>query len=188
MIEHANSFATIVGLLSAFVSSRQNTHQAELNDFTAWLNEHHHEQLTKLIETNSATSVSIKALLNQQIPQIKDQLNGISSILSALASRIDGFAELALSTGNLPEISAQGYSLLEQMCKNEVTYFLIVETFEGTDLVPNNGSLQIQEPMFLKDDLATLLQLSLLRLDHNRSGEEIYYITRLAHKVIIQNS
>lgn len=184
MVE-AGTFATIVGLLNAFSSGRQAQSTAEIADFTQWLVEHNHEELVKLIESNYSTSLSIKSLLNRQSADLQKQLSDLAESTALIASRmldLDGLASSLLP--NL-ELSEQAVSIIRQMAHSKTEYFLIYSTYDGTTLVPSDGgAIEYPNAQFLKDDLATLAELQLLRQDYTENGTEMFYFTRSAAKLI----
>ena len=184
MIEQANTFATLVGLLSAFSGSRQAKSTAELSEFMSWLIEHNHSELAKSIEANYATSVSIKALLNQQNAELSRALGELSKTTALIASRMPDLSKIVASIVPDIELSGQSHKILAQMSSGEVEYFLISVTTGGTRLISSNGAkLDYDELLFLHDDLNTLIELGLLRLDYNSQGDEMYYFTRAGAKL-----
>lgn len=185
MIEQAITFATIVGLLSDFSSGRAARETAEITEFTEWLTHHNHNDIVCRLEQNQGTTISIKALLRYQNSELKSLLAGLGKDLAALASRIPDFTELTASVIPDTELSDQAFKLLSQMRASNVEYFLVSVTTGGTRLVPSvSASLEFEEEIFLRDDLAVLVELGLLRLTHNSQGSEMYYFTRAGARLI----
>lgn len=56
-----------------------------------------------------------------------------------------------------------------------------METYDGTLLrfINANRSIDVTEEGFLKDDLATLVESRLVRLDLNDSKQRVYLLTRV---------
>jgi len=185
MITVASGFATIVGLLSAFSSGRQSQSTAELTEFIAWLIDHNHKELAKTVEQNFSTSASIKALLNQQSSELNKKLDTLSETMALVASRVPDLNDLVTSILPSTELSEQAHSIILQMHKNKTEYFLVSKAMNrGPQLIPSNGdAITYDEEQFLHDDLETLVELSLLRLDYNSQGSEMYYFTRVGAKL-----
>lgn len=80
------SYALIVGLLSAYSSGRDLSKAIELAEFNKWLIEHNHQDVIDSIEHNLATSVFIKAYLNRELPQIQFKLDSIEGMVRSLVS------------------------------------------------------------------------------------------------------
>jgi hypothetical protein len=190
MITEASAFATIVGLLSAFSSGRQSKGIAELTEFISWLIEHNHQELAKTIELNATTSASVKALLNQQNEELHYKLDGLGHAMALIASRMPDLSELAASVVPGAELSEQAYSIIIQMHKNKTEYFLVSKAMNrGVLLIPSNGNeITYEDEQFLHDDLNTLVEFGLLRLDYNSQGSEMFYFTRAAAKLASMSS
>lgn len=67
-------FATIVSLAADFVSQRRADDDASLEEFKDWLANQKHADIIKLLESNTATTVGIKALLHESHSEIMRQL------------------------------------------------------------------------------------------------------------------
>ncbi len=185
MITEASAFATIVGLLSAFSSGRQSDSISELTEFISWLLEHNHQELAQSIEQNATTAASIKALLNLHNEELHDKLNDLGETMALIASRIPDLTDLAASLVPNVELSEQALSIITQMQNNQTEYFFVSKAMNRRALlIPSNGKqIDYKEEMFLHDDLNTLVELGLLRLDYNSQGSEMYYATRAGAKL-----
>lgn len=189
MFAEASTFATIVGLLSAFSSGRQSQSTADVTDFIKWLTEHNHQELAGLIEKNYATSISIKALLSQHSSELNKKLGELARITALVASRMPDLEKLAAAVFPNAELSDQAAAILTQMHEQRIEYFLMSEAIgRGPLLVPSNGQgIEYSDEQFLRDDIATLLELGLLRLRYNSNGDEMYYFTRAGAKICAAN-
>lgn len=78
------AFATAVSLASDFSAGRDGKELVNLIEFQAWLIESGHQEIADAIEQSQATSIYIKALLNQQLPLIIESINEISQKTSAI--------------------------------------------------------------------------------------------------------
>ena len=179
-------FATIVGLLSAFSSGRQASEQAAVSDFLAWLSEHNHEEIRTAIESNHATTVSIKALLNKGLDDVHKKLDDISNRIAILAGRSNGLEELALAYAK-ESISEQSLELLTLMEENQTEFFLLSGAlgYNEQRLILSPGPNYVcKETRFFRDDLALMVSLGLLVQGYNSKGNPIYYYTRAASKLV----
>lgn len=179
-------FATIVGLLSAFSSGRKASEQAAVSDFLAWLSEHNHEEIRTSIESNHATTVSIKALLNKGLDDVHKKLDDISNRIAILASRSNGVEELALAYAK-ESISGQALELLALMEEHHAEFFLLSNELGSHDqrLILSPGPNYIcKESRFFRDDLALMVGLGLLVQNYNSKGNPIYFYTRAASKLV----
>lgn len=177
-------FAQIVGLLAAFASGRDAKKSITVPEFLTWLTEHGHEDIKRSIESNHATTISVKAFMNQGFSEVNEKLDYISAQTAMLSSRLDGAAELA-SVYFQEGLSQQVMDILTRMEKHHAEYFIISRTLGGMSLVLSHGpNYQCSEQRFFQDDLDTMLALGLLRLDYNSSGNPVYYSTRAASRLI----
>ncbi len=189
-MEGVTAFTTIVSLLSAYTTGRTVDQAADLQEFTTWLNEHNHYELSKLIKDNYKTSVSIKALLSQTRSELNDQLDSLATATTLLASRLPNIGDLARSLEPTVEISNQAYNILKGMSQEKIEYFIFVDEMVGAEirLISNNGKpLEIIEQQFIRDDLNTLVELGLLGLRYNDSGGEVYDFTRAASRLFVED-
>jgi len=179
-------FATIVGLLSAFSSGRSGQQQLELSEFLAWLSEHNHEDIKKSIESNQATTGSIKALLNKGLVDVHEKLDDISDRLAILSSRSNGVQDLAAAFAR-ESISDQALEILALMEQNHSEYFLLSNELGAKQkrLVLSSGPNYLcKETRFFQDDLELMLGLGLLVQRYNSRGDPVFYYTRAASRLV----
>lgn len=184
----ATAFASIVGLMGQFQASRGSKDQADFSEFLQWLVDSNHEEIKSLIESNTRTTVGIKALLNQNHDVLLERLDALDSALSSFGSLIPGFSDISsgiyLEGGHL---SAQAKQILAQFQDSGASKILELHTFDGVDLMyidGTGGEMEISDPRFLEDDLRTLVELGLLRHDLNGKGQNLYLFTRAASELI----
>ena len=79
-------YAVIVGLVSAFSSSRGAQTALDLAEFQSWLIEHNHEDIVQLLNVSAKTNTFVKAYLNQQVPEIQSKLDTIINLVEVMAS------------------------------------------------------------------------------------------------------
>ena len=189
-ITSAASFATIVSLLSDFVSQRSAAESKSFDEFMAWLSDSRHEELRRLLQSNAATAVGVKAILNESRQDILEQLAHLDKSLASLASGIDLYRNIAGSIHPDSLLSDQAISFLSQFYDSGASKALEGKTMDGILLLfldGKHGSVEISEPRFIEDDLDTLLSLGLLGLTHNGKGERIFKFTRAAAQLVEQS-
>lgn len=184
----ATSFSTIVGLMAAFKAEKETSKGNEYEEFLSWLSEKRHNEIISLLESNAKTSVSIKAFLHQDREVIVSKFQRIEEVLVLLSSQIEGVSDIASSLHPGEELSDQSISILKQLVASNGSKFLMAKSISiGPRLIVFDGdveSIEYDDVRFLDDDLAVLVELGLLRLDYNSSGEELYIITRNSIKYI----
>tara|TARA_R110000787_G_scaffold74331_1_gene165239 strand:- start:1519 stop:2082 length:564 start_codon:yes stop_codon:yes gene_type:complete len=179
-------FAQIVGLLSSFASGRQSDQALNILEFLEWLTVHNHSELRAKIEQNQTTAISIKALLNEGLNEVHGKLDYISSQLVLLSGRTRGIENLAMAYSSV-SLSDQAIEILKLMHESKTQFFLLSNATSERDkrLVLAPGPNYVcKETQFLKDDLDLMVNLGLLRLGYNKSGESMYYFTRPAAKLV----
>lgn len=183
-------FAQIVGLLAAFNSGRRTKRVAELSEFLTWLVDHDHEDIKNAIESNHATTISIKAFMNLGFQEVSEKLDYISGQTAMLSSLLEGADHLARAY--VPNnLSNQAIELLALMDEHEAEYFLESREIGAGPLrlvLSRGPNFICPETRFFRDDVEILLWLGLLRLDYNPKGEPMYYITRAASQLVKSRS
>lgn len=188
-MEPISAFVSIVGLLAEFVSQRNAGESKSYDDFMSWLAETRHDDLRTLLESNTDTTVSIKALLNDSREQILRRLSEVDKTLVRVASGIDGYRELARATHPEALLSDQALSILQQFYDSGASKVLESHLMSGVILTfvdGSYGSLDVSEPRFVEDDLDVLLATGLLGLDHNSKGDRLFKFTRAAAMLVEQ--
>ena len=183
------SFATIVGLLNQFRSERSNKSQSDFNEFMKWLSNSHHDQLKEQLDINTNVTVYIKALLNQDHETFKNKLDKIDAAITAFASTIEGFDDLAKSINPNATLSDQSIDILRQFNDSGATSALKLEMSSGNEYVflETSENLEINEQRFAEDDFKSLVEFGLLRLDYNSNGDDLYIFTRAAARLVNEN-
>jgi hypothetical protein len=108
----ATTFATIVSLISQFRGEAELTSRHEYEDFLCWLSENQHDEIKSILESNTRTTISIKALLHEEHKYIKEKLERLNEGILDLAKNIEGLADLAaaLETSNTTGKGGEGGS------------------------------------------------------------------------------
>ena len=183
------AFSTIVSLLSDFVAHRSGNESKDYDAFMSWLTEKRHDEIRGMLQSNTATTVSVKALLMDSRETILESLASLDKMLATVAAGIEQYRDLALIAYPSSELSDQAYAILEQFYDSGATAVLEHKyVSEPTKLgyidAPANGSITYTEPRFVEDDLTTLVELGLLGIDCNGRGERIFKFKRTAAALV----
>ncbi|CAM4161327.1 hypothetical protein [Vibrio neonatus] len=176
-----SSFATILGLISAYKAEGRARDGDDYNELIKWLSEKRHKALIEELNNNQILSLQVKKLLNRNHDELMDGLNNLDSLIMQLASQLDDFKGIASAIEPSVQLSEQAIDILRQFDKSGASQFLEVKTSAGSNylFLDTQGKLNINEPRFVHDDLTQLLKLGLLELDFNKQGCRIFKITRL---------
>ena len=79
-----DEFAQIVGLLSAFTSSRDSSKAKDFAEFNAWLIEHNHHEALKSINSNTKAISFVESYLNRQLPEIQSKIDILTAMVQVL--------------------------------------------------------------------------------------------------------
>lgn len=183
----ASAFATIVGLIGQFRGERSSQNQSTINDFLQWLMESNHRGLKELLENNTKASEGINSILQEDRELFLGKLESINSALLSFASGISGFSSVAEAINPNAMLSDQAISILTQFEDREASKILEVHSLQDMGLLfldGKGGAIEIDEPLFIEDDLKILVELNLLRHDLNSSGDNLYIFTRAASGLI----
>jgi hypothetical protein len=177
----ATSFATIVGLLSNFKSERSGT---QLSEFIEWLKEKRHDDVALSIEHNQSLAIQLKSILSLNHQELVQRLDALDAVLSSVAIHVETFSNLAAAVRSSSILSDQAISIVKQFVASGAREFWEHKALgpEGTSyhLIGGSGKLEIPEPRFAEDDLNTLVELGILRLDFGSKGTRKFIITRQA--------
>jgi len=183
----ATVFATVVSLIAQFRAERGASAITETGEFTSWLAENRHLDIVKLLELNTSTTISIKALLAVNQKELMQKLEQLDSALAIYASSLPEFADLATSLRPNTALSDQALSILSQLDKSggskimemHMRDFIILQIMDGS-----GGNIEADDQRFIEDDLKTLVESGLLRKDINSSNNNVYFFTRAASKFV----
>jgi len=183
LLTTASSFASIVGLLGLFKSERRAEESATIDQYVDWLRRREHEQLANLIQNNAQLSRSLQALLSQNHDEVMAKLHRLDQVLSDVASHVVGFKPITDAMPAESRLSDQAVSILHQLNEMNASRFFEMKPISGggTRFPTGDGEgrhIEITDGRFIEDDLLTLCELGLLRLDHNSQGKRVFTITR----------
>ncbi|HFQ5441284.1 TPA: hypothetical protein ACGUPU_002325 [Vibrio vulnificus] len=180
-MEPWSSFATILGLISAFKAESRARDGDEYNDLVQWLADKRHKSLVEELNNNQVLSLQIKLLLNRNHEEVLASLSKLDNLLMQVASQVEGFQGIVKAIEPTIELSEQSIDILRQFESSGASKFLEVKTLNDTTymFLDASGNLSISEPRFIEDDLEQLCRLGLLLPDYNGKGDRIFKITRL---------
>jgi len=177
----AASFATIVGLLSNFKNERSGT---QLSDFTEWLKDKRHEDVAQSIEQNQMLAIQLKSILSVNHQELVQRLSSLDEILASVASHIHTFSSLATAVKPSTVFSEQAISIVKQFvasgAKECWEHKFLGPEGSSYQFIGGQGILEISESRFIEDDLNTLVEFGILRLDYGSKGARKFIITRQA--------
>ena len=179
----AGQFATLVSLLIEFAKERRHGTARTYEEFRAWLADHRHEDIMRLLEQNATTIVSIKAILNQEHGALRQQLERIDRNLALLVSNAPGFGELAVALYPDATLSQDAIQFLRTFAESRAGRMLEIVAANGRFLLPLEGqlpSIDSSNWRFFEDDVQTLAECRLLRLLQQADGKRVFVLTRRA--------
>lgn len=175
----ANSFATIVGLLVTFQSTRD---EANIGEFLEWLRENNNANTAHIIENDIELQQQLSAFIGQNHDAVMSQLSKLNNLMVSVASRIDGLSGLASKFDVNHGLSNQAISVLRQFVNSNSKSIFRVETTDGevNYLLMSDGSIEYDDDRFIDADVQSLVENRLIVKENSSSGDSIYGITRQA--------
>lgn len=175
----ANSFATIVGLLVTFQSTRD---EANISEFLEWLRENNNANTAHIIENDIELQQQLSAFIGQNHDAVMSQLSKLNNLMVSVASRIDGLSGLASKFDVNHGLSNQAISVLRQFVNSNSKSIFRVETTDGevNYLLMSDGSIEYDDDRFIDADVQSLVENRLIIKENSSSGDSIYGITRQA--------
>jgi len=186
LITGAGAFATIVGLLSNFKSERSS---GDLDQFILWLKEKRHEDVAAGLASNKVLLQQLTEILSTNHDDLIERFAVLDQLLSSVAAHMEGFSGLALAIHPQSSISEQAISVLRQLVDSGAKLFMEHKITSGEPdeyllMEGAHGRIQYEEPRFMEDDLNTLVQLGLLRLELASRGSRRFLVTREAVRFV----
>jgi len=181
----ANAFSTITTLLATYVAEQRAGKQRSIEGFKDWLAEHRHTEVVNMLEQNSATTVSIKAMLSQDREVLLKNFDSLDRHMAAISSAVTGLSNLALAVRPMARLSRQAEALLCKMHSSGASQFLDVgqQLLSGAKLLlpmdsEDRAEITPDDPQFFEDDLHVLRDLGMIRFTSNSQGHRIVNLTR----------
>jgi hypothetical protein len=180
----ANAFAAILGLIRMYKAEAHEPEQRDFDQYIDWLRRQEHKQLVDLILANDDVACSVRDLIEDRHGEVMAKLETLDRVLASVAMHIETFQPLA-NVVRESQLSDQAVSVLHQLNQANASTFLEIRSLDGDEycMLDRSGALQIGEPRFIDDDLLTLCELNLLRLDYNDQGGRLFTITRVGATV-----
>jgi len=186
-LDPITGFVSIVGLIGQFRSERSSNKVKEDTDFKEWLDENNHTELVNLLSNNSETLNAIQKIVNEDSNFFKEKFAAIENALLKFSSTIEGFDKISEGLSSNMGLSDQAISILQQFEDAGASKILETHTFGGASYMFLDGkssNLEFDQEQFIEDDLATLVELRLLRPDNNSKGQKMFRYTRVALELI----
>lgn len=177
----ATVLAQIVSLIAIFSGERASGKIDQKQDFLAWLVANNHEELRRLLENNKQAVAAIEALLSENQQALLARLANIDEMLAKMLSRTEGFRAIVTALNPAAELSEQAVNILRQLDRSGASGFSELKNMRLGHVyfyLNAKGSVEYSDKRFLDDDLATLVELGLLRLDYGSDGSRIFRYTR----------
>lgn len=175
----ANSFATIVGLLVTFQSTRDD---ANINEFLEWLRENNNANTAEIIENNIDLQQHLSAFISQNHDEVISQLSTLNNLMVSIASRIDGLSGLASKFNDTHGLSDQAINVLRQFVNSKSKSIYRVETIDGevNYSLMSDGNIEYDDSRFIDADVQSLVDKKLITKEALSSSDFSYGITRQA--------
>jgi hypothetical protein len=184
-ISASTAFATIVGLVCNYAAEHRSGSPDPYADFMDSLRESH-DGIRRNIEKNNELNQSLRSLLSQGNDVVLKKLESLDHILAGVAANLDDFRSISIAVHREELLSDEAIEILKQFCDSGSARFLEMKYPSGIMFLSlDGGSGNIGfDHRFLEDDLRTLCNIGLLRLDHNSKGDRIFILTRQADRYI----
>lgn len=178
------TFATIVGLLCNWKQERGAAAQDRFQDFIAWLEQHHFNELSDKITASQELSRQFAELLREDNRLLGSKLDLISNATASIAAKLDRFDSLAESLNSpTDKLSDQAVELLKFFDQTGAARMVVFDPRPDRPydikFFPKGGVAKVSDVRFLESDLRDLCAFNLVaQVDCNSSGEPIYSLTR----------
>jgi hypothetical protein len=189
LLSGAGVFANIVSLIAQFADQRSERSAKNYEEFRAWLSDNRHEDIVKYLDQHSAALTGIKMFLSQNNEIVLNRLANIDRNLAALAAGTVELEGIALAIYPGAKLSRNALDFLREFEKSGSGRALESRTNDGRSILPfdetNSGpEFQCADWRFFEDDIATLVELGLLHIAHNKQGYRIFIYTRAASDLV----
>ena len=176
------AFSTVIQLLCNYRQEVAGRKNAELTDFLTWLADHKFKEVKELITNSSDIQMQIQHLMQQDLSDITSKLDILNDTVVAIASRLDGFSELAHAVGAQSEsLSDQSVAVLSKFVNSKSTKLGVFLDIDPTQcaLFPEGLGFEVVDSRFLADDVAQIEAYDFIKfVEHNSNGNAFYALTR----------
>jgi len=174
-LKSGSQFLTsVIGLIINFQKERKSKKESAHKDFMEWLEYHRHDDVKAAIAGTQAVQDEVNKLLRDDHAQILVKLDSIDGVVTQILYKITGFEELGNDSERDMKLSDQALSVLYMLKCTAATQFAYLESHSAIVLHPNSGSIHVQEPKFIRDDIAILRRYGFIH-PVDSSGELIFY-------------
>lgn len=182
----AFAFATIVGLLATFTAGREG--KKDIESFKQWLSENNHSNMITIIESNGSLQQDLTSFMSQNHEQVIAQLSTLNNLMVSLASHMQGLGSIASRFDSNDGLSDQAVDVLRQFVKSGSSKMHYIKNTSGRGgdfyILEGAPDIECSEPIFIKDDVSSLVSTGLITMSRNSKGNPIYEITRQAYRFI----
>jgi hypothetical protein len=170
LVQNAQNFAALVGLLCNFQQERGSQKASSHQEFIEWLQHHRHEELKNLIINNHQLPRAVDDLLQKDQQEILHQIQNLNEIFATVLSRINGFSGLVMALAPGFQLSDQAKGFLTEFADSNFQ-LLIFWPQTGTIKLANRigefgQKLKAVEPTLVEDDFKTLTRLGFFESDN----------------------
>lgn len=178
------TFVQIVGLLSAWRQERKGASGDEFQNFITWLQVHHFDQLKERIFESDELQRELHGLLAGGLAGIESKLNSLEAAIAGVAAKIDGLTQVGrASAASAKGLSPQACEILKLFADSSGDTEMAVADRgpEGViiTMLPSTAAYRMDEPKFVADDLQSLQDFEMIRLErHLTHGSPVFALTR----------
>jgi hypothetical protein len=179
-IEASSLLATLVGLICNWSQERGGVEADRFQDFITWLTHHKFEQIRERIFESEELQRELTLLLQQDLSLLGSKLDTIVGAISAIADKIDSLSQVGRALGTDTEaLSDQAAEVLKVFDQIGASRMVVFDHEPVCLFLPNKMTVTFSDGRFLETDVAALESMGFIRMvDHNKSGNPIYAITR----------
>lgn len=179
----SSGFPQIVGLLAAFYSI--NDGKTNLEEFKEWLDISNNEYAIQIIENNSQLQGHLSSFMNANHEENMSKLSHLTDVVIRLANKIEGLDKIASSFRTDDDLSQQAIEVLRQFVnsKSPKMHHMNLNTlgeYQHVYILEGADNIQYKEPIFIEDDIQSLVVRNLITKKITNKGNIIYSITRQA--------
>lgn len=179
----SSGFPQIVSLLAAFYSINEG--KTDLEEFKAWLDTSNNEYAIKIIENNTQLQNTLSSFISNNHEDNVNKLSHLTDEIVRLANKIEGLDKIASSFGVSNDLSQQAIDVLRQFVnsKSPKTHHMNLNTigeYQHVYILEGADDIQYEEPIFIEDDIQSLVDRNLITKKITNKGNIIYSITRQA--------
>lgn len=191
-MDPATTIVSVVGLLIPFIQQRQGAKDAErdqtIQDFVEWLRRKEHTEVLRTIESHHQLYESIDHLLRTGTKSIAAQLEELNKNVLQIMLHSHGWQDIARTFPVSHILSDQSLMILLELETRQASFAQeLPQTRSGyRALLTDKGSIEVNEPRFIDDDLHQLVSLGLLEECYSSDLSSRYRVTRLGSAVAQQ--